>query len=283
MAKDSYPVDFTVALARYSGMFRIVKAKREELWCFAFVLALVSAAFRAQADTTQNPYQPIIERNAFGLKPPPPPGSDAPPPPPPPPLAKVTLTGITSMFGPSSKRALLEIVEQEPGKAAVPRKPILREGERDGSVEVLAIDLEKNQVKIRNGTVETNITFEVQKTASAPAAPGALPVHPPPPPLNAAFPGAPNPAGVTPGTTGVNPAAPGGVTVFGATPPTPAPGTPPAGVTTYGAPATITYDARTATTVGPAQGGLRIPPRQVRTDLMNQNPVPSLPTPPVKP
>jgi hypothetical protein len=183
------------------------------------------------------------------------------------------------MFGPSSKRALLEIVEQEPGKAAVPRKPILREGERDGSVEVLAIDLEKNQVKIRNGTLETNITFEVQKTASAAAPPGVLPVNPAAP-LPTPFPGGANPAGAIPATSALNPAGGSGVTVFGATPPTPAAGTPPPGVTTYGAPAATTYDAKTATPVGAAQGGLRIPPRQVRTDLLNQ---PPLPTPPVKP
>jgi len=266
-----------MALPQYSGIFRIVKVNGYDRWCFACVLAL-SAMLQAQADSTSNPYQPIIERNAFGLKPPPPPGSDAPPPPPPAPLAKVTLTGITSMFGPSSKRALLEIVEQEPGKAAVPRKPILREGERDGSVEVLAIDLEKNQVKIRNGTVETNITFDVQKTASAPGVPGVphvLPTNPAPPPLNTAFP--------NPGAGAVNPANPAaggsGVTVFGATQPAQAAGTPPPGVTTYGAPGAATYDARTAAGVG-AQGGLRIPPRQVRTDLMNQ---PPLPPPPVKP
>ena len=267
-----------MALARYSSMFCTVMLKRHE-WLFVCFLALIGAGLSTQAESTSNPYQPIIERNAFGLKPPPPPGSDAPPPPPPAPLAKVTLTGITSMFGPSSKRALLEIIEQEPGKAALPRKPILREGERDGSVEVLVIDLEKNQVRIRNGTVETNITFEVQKAASAPAVPNPLPVHPPPPPLNASFPGAANPATATAAT----PATSSGVTVFGATQPTaPGAGTPPAGVTTYGAPAAATYDAtKPATAVG-AGGGLRIPPRQVRTDLMTP-PVPPLPSPPVKP
>ena len=47
------------------------------------------------ADTPDNPYQPIVLRNVFGIKP-------APPPPPPPdttaqvPQAKVVLTGITT-------------------------------------------------------------------------------------------------------------------------------------------------------------------------------------------
>ena len=67
------------------------------------------------AEVRSNPYQPIIDRNAFGLKPPPPPPDNTPPPPVVLP-AKVILTGITSLFGPASKRALLEITEQEPGK-----------------------------------------------------------------------------------------------------------------------------------------------------------------------
>lgn len=149
-------------------------------------LALVSFGPKMLAAAADNPYQPIVERNSFGLKPPPPPRSDVPPPPPPAPLAKVTLTGITSMFGPSSKRALLEIIEQEPGKAATPRKPILREGERDGAVEVLSIDVEKNMVKIRNGAVETNITFEVAKSSSGNSA-SAAPVQP----ITASFPSPP--------------------------------------------------------------------------------------------
>ena len=40
------------------------------------------------------------------------------------PLAKVILTGITTVFGPT--RALLEVTEQEPGKTAVTRRPTLR-------------------------------------------------------------------------------------------------------------------------------------------------------------
>src|SRR5438876_3473611 len=84
------------------------------------------------ADTASNPYEPIIARNMFGIKTPPPaPVEQATAPAAP--LAKVVLTGITSMFGPTP-RALLEITEQEPGKVANVRKPILREGEREGPV-----------------------------------------------------------------------------------------------------------------------------------------------------
>src|SRR3954470_13536646 len=100
----------------------------------AYVLAgifVLSIAPAILADSSPNPYHAIVERNPFGLKPPPPPPEVKPVEPVIPP-GKVILTGITSMFG---VRALLEITEQEPGKAAVVRKPILKEGERDGSIE----------------------------------------------------------------------------------------------------------------------------------------------------
>src|SRR3954469_14928757 len=107
----------------------------------------------------RNPYSGIFDHNSFSLKPIPPPPPDTPPPAPPVPLAKVVLTGLLSIFG--APRVTLEITEQEQGKAAVVSKPVLKQGERDGSVEVLSIDMAANSVRIRNGTVETNITFEV--------------------------------------------------------------------------------------------------------------------------
>ncbi len=133
----------------------------------------------AQAEEQPNPYQSIVDRNPFGLKPPPAPPSAESLAPPPAPLAKVVLTGITSMFGPSSKRALFEIEDQEPGKGKSVKRPILREGERDGPVEVISIDVEKNMVRIRNGPVETNLTFEIPKagpTTPGAGVPGGLPV-----------------------------------------------------------------------------------------------------------
>ena len=46
---------------------------------------------------------------------------------------------------------------------------ILAEGQRDGDIEVLSIDIAKNQVTIMNGTVVTNLTFEAPKATRAPA------------------------------------------------------------------------------------------------------------------
>src|SRR5215470_5050359 len=104
----------------------------------AMAVACGSAVSSLWADARPNPYSSIVDRNPFGIKPPPPPQLEAPPPPVAP-LAKVVLTGVTSMFGPP--RALLEITESEPGKGPVISKRILREGDRDGSIEVLSIDV----------------------------------------------------------------------------------------------------------------------------------------------
>src|SRR5688500_11920241 len=80
-------------------------------------LALGATVQCVSADTRQNPYQPIVERNAFGLKdPPPPPSTDAKEETKPPPNVK--LTGISNLF---HKRALLEVTEQ--GAAAKPGQP----------------------------------------------------------------------------------------------------------------------------------------------------------------
>jgi hypothetical protein len=144
---------------------------------------LLAAALGASAFGTEsvNPYLSIVERNPFGLKPPPPPpdpnaAADAKA------ATKVILTGITTLFGPDSKRALLEIEEPpaEKGQKGTTSKPILGEGQRFGPVEIVSIDIDKNIVKIRNNDVESDLTFEKPKpsTGAAPAAggpPGRVP------------------------------------------------------------------------------------------------------------
>ncbi len=133
---------------------------------------LVSGAGNSRADTKANPYEAIVERNPFGLKPPPPPAppedpsTKAPPAPP----ATVEVTGITSIL--SSKRALLEIIPG-PGKPMI--KPILSEGERVDSVEVVSINVEKNEVVVKNGGVITNLTFKVVKSTPVSGVPGGVP------------------------------------------------------------------------------------------------------------
>jgi len=157
-----------------------------------FTAAFALAALACFGEVRSNPYVGIVDRNPFGLKPPPPPiveTNQEPAAPPP----NVKLTGISNLF---SKRALLEITEQQaptrPGQAPIPggtiNRPILAEGEAMFGVEVVAIDLEKSIVRIRNGGTESDLTFEVPKPSGGGAPAGAPPpvgrtasVAPPPP------------------------------------------------------------------------------------------------------
>lgn len=144
------------------------------------------------ADAKVNPYEDIAKRNPFALKDPPPPPdpSENVPKPPPAPLATVDLTGILNILGPP--QALLEIV---PGPGKPMLKPVLREGERVESVEVVSINIQKNEVTIKKGGILTNLTFKVAKStpATPPPTAGGLPgmvpkpVVPVPPPAQSSY------------------------------------------------------------------------------------------------
>ena len=116
----------------------------------------------ARAVVKDNPYQSIIDRNAFNLNPPPPPETNAPPAPP----NKILLTGISSMG--DKPKVFLEITEPGPGKTA--QKPILTVGEKLYGVEVLSIDAEKGEVRVKNGPVETTLNFDKDGKTNAPTA-----------------------------------------------------------------------------------------------------------------
>ena len=84
------------------------------------------------AEVRDNPYQVIVARNAFALKPPLPP---TPPGPPEPPLSSidVLLTGISTLGG--GKKVLLQITDKSPSKGGKPDfPPPLTEGEVLGRV-----------------------------------------------------------------------------------------------------------------------------------------------------
>ena len=128
--------------------------------------SLFVVAWPGSAASGENPYLAIVDRNTFGLKPEPPP-----PPPPapeavaPPPANTIKLTGITSVL--SKPKALFEV--SEPGNPEV-HHPIMAAGDPGQyGIEVLAIDLVKGEVKIRNGSAETNVTFEAASLSAPPA------------------------------------------------------------------------------------------------------------------
>jgi len=140
-----------------------------------------------------NPYQAIIDRNPFGLKPPP-----LPPEPPQPPAAAqappsaLKLSGITTLL--SGKKAMF--VLQEPGKPVV-YSDLLREGEKDRAItnlEVLHIDERAGTVQVKFGGKDLAMDFKSNglQIAVGPAAPPpGAPGGPGAPTL--ARPGVPNP------------------------------------------------------------------------------------------
>jgi hypothetical protein len=162
-------------------------------------LSLGIAANAASSDSGEGPYQTIVERNVFALKPPP---SDIAEPPPPPPPLKITLTGITTMLG--NKRAIMS--------AAIPNKPpenyMLTEGQRQGEIEVVEIDEKAGTVKVKNHGVDQTLDFETDGAKALPAmtavpSPGIIPgqrrLMPPPQPnpgaaARGALPPPPSPA-----------------------------------------------------------------------------------------
>ncbi len=139
-----------------------------------------------------SPYQGIVERNVFGLKPPPPPPDPEANKPPPP---KIFLTGITTIL--SSKRALMKMTPApKPGEPAKEQSFTLGEGQRDGDLEVVEIDEKVGKVKVKYYDSIVDLDFENNgvKAAAAPA-PGA-------PPKQAGFVPPPAPAPYTPAAGG---------------------------------------------------------------------------------
>lgn len=165
--------------------------KRETLSCLCG-LALAGSLNQAVADTRANPYQPIVEVNAFRLLPKPVvlPVDNTPPPLPP---ATIKITGISSLSG--APKVLLEITDATTKKVERP-SPMLA-GEKQGTVEVVSIDADKGSVTIRNSGVETILTFERDgiKPTGATASPVAMLVPPNAVPVPTPFPA----ATITPG------------------------------------------------------------------------------------
>lgn len=166
---------------------------KKAILSLAFLIIGMAMCF---ALSEQDRYGAIVKRNAFGLREPEPPK----PPPEPPPSIKVNLTGITTIL--SSKRVFLMVSEQ--GKPAETK--MLREGERDGQLEVVSIDEVKGAVTVKICDKEMVLTFEkdgikppTTPAGGAPPVPGAPGVPSMPTPGKPA--GGITTASVIPGTT----------------------------------------------------------------------------------
>jgi len=151
------------------------------LICTVAGVALCLPAHAVTSDAPAgSPYQGIVERNVFGLKPPPPPPDPEANKPPPP---RITLQGITTFGG--IKRALLKAqMPVKPGEQHKGEPPkgeesfILAEGQREGDIEVLEINDKPGSefVKVNDFGTITNLNFENNgiKTAGT-SSPGPTP------------------------------------------------------------------------------------------------------------
>ena len=145
--------------------------------------ASATAVTPDSSETSGNPYQSIVDRNVFSLKPPPAPVDSAEANKTP--VLKITLTGMTTILG--NKRVLMKTAPP-PGKPGEPPKTeqfyILTEGQREGDIEVLEINEKAGSVKVNNAGTPMTLTFEKDgaklPSTPAPAVLGAQPNGAPP-------------------------------------------------------------------------------------------------------
>lgn len=155
----------------------MIRARTIVLVLSSFALAVGTPPLIA--DVAGNPYQGIVDRNLFNLKPPPRPEDNLPPPEPPP---KITLTGFTTILG--DKRVLFKV--QVPAKPPQPPKEesyILTEGQRDGDIEVLEINEKSGVAKFNNhGMIQTlDLANDGAKPSNLPTPTAGPPARPFPP------------------------------------------------------------------------------------------------------
>ena len=169
----------------------MMRAEKALIWTLGGLICCTGAT-ATTGESSNNPYQGIVARNLFGLKPPPalPSPEDTKPPPP-----SIILTGIMTGFG--GKRALFKTTPPatKPGEQVKEQSYMLSEGQRDGEIEVLEIAEQEPgtwYVKVKNFGTITNLTFEKNgaKLAAAPPPPGINPATGIPTPVQT---GAPNP------------------------------------------------------------------------------------------
>jgi hypothetical protein len=126
--------------------------KRVVIWCLSTLLGVgMTICCGAVAD---GPYQAIVKRNAFNLKPVQEQRSEVAVPAP-----KFELFGITTILG--DKRALIKAqFPGSPESLPVERSLILIQGQSDGEVEALEVDERRGSVKLRYAGMVYSVAFE---------------------------------------------------------------------------------------------------------------------------
>lgn len=153
-----------------------------------------------------NPYEAIVGRNVFGLKPPT--LNAAPPPVPAAAATTFKLLGISTIL--DRRQVMLKVkTAARPPELAREQSYLLAEGQRDGDIEVLEIDAVAGTVKIKHNDTELP-PLTMKDDAERPAVGAALPGPGAPNPQVPRLPGVPAPA-----TTAVPPTDPGVVPTTG--------------------------------------------------------------------
>lgn len=159
----------------------------------AGALVLPASLGAVTSDSPGNPYQPIVDRNVFGLKAP---AVVEPPKQPEAPAPKIALQGIVSTLG---KRYVLFkalMPGSKPGEAPKETSLTLSESQRAGEIEVLEINENAGAVKFRNHGIEQSLTLKDDgvkpPSSSAPGIPMAQPGIPGVPPPGVPMPTAAN-------------------------------------------------------------------------------------------
>lgn len=143
----------------------------------AFALAAFLTSNAGLVASPANPYQDISKRNVFQLQPLPTQVPDQRPPPVRRPPSLIHITGLVEIGGVS--KALVEITA--PGKAV--QRRILAAGGVYDELEILQVDVARDQVRVRIDGAEEVLTIQRPKAGVAPPLspprPGpARPTHP---------------------------------------------------------------------------------------------------------
>ena len=143
----------------------------------AFAVGLCLVALAAGA-VGANPYEAIVGRNVFGLKPP---ALNAPPPPPPAAAATIKLLGISTIL--DRRQVMLKVkTAARPPEPAKEQSYLMSQGQREDEIEVLEIDAATGTVKIKNQ--DEILSLSMKDDAEKPAAGAVLPGVAVPPPLS---------------------------------------------------------------------------------------------------
>jgi len=145
-----------------------MKRDGKMLICLTGGLVLSASAQALTADAPGNPYQGVVERNVFAIKPPPDPSSLKPAEPEPP---KITPQGIMSMFGRQQVLFKTVMPGTKPGEPPKETAMVLSVGQREGEIEVVAVDESTGTITFNNhGKLQTlSLEKDGQKPPTGPA------------------------------------------------------------------------------------------------------------------